>query len=182
MSVASPVIDFIDPSVSPRRIHLRAGVREYHPVDDIYKEVRQLRQDDESLRPYDMFVSAGGNVKKLADGSLRTPRYAIFNNTVVVPANDADHDLRVTGEQLFAPGFGEEPIAGGVAIIDKTPLSVAVNVDYTPAEAEVIVVTVSAALTMQQMRDSAQLAPTDPTAAQPGSLDTKIDNSREPPR
>lgn len=140
MSVQNPVIASIDPVA--RLIYLAPGVRSYHPVDDIYKEVRTLRRLDESLRPYDMFVSAGGNVKKLADGSLRTPRYAIFNNCKVVPDVTASHDLTITGEQLFAPGFGAEPTGTGPAAIDKTPLpnGIDVNVDYRPSEAEVIIV------------------------------------------
>ena len=152
MSVANPVIDYIDPDASPRLIYLKAGVREYHPVTDIYAEVRDLRRNDETLRPYDIFVSAGGNVKKLADGSKRTPRYAIFNNTKVVPDITESHDLTVTGEQLFAPALGSEPIGTGAAAVDKTPLPVGidVNVDYAPAEAEVIEVQVGSGLTIEQ--------------------------------
>lgn len=143
MSVASPVIDYIDATVSPRLIYLLAGVREYHPVEDIYLEVRNLRRTDETLRGFDQFVSGGGNVKKLLDGSKRTPRYAIFNDCKVVPDILVSHDLVVTGEQLYAPVLGAEPIGTGAACIDKTPLPVGVdvNVDYAPAEAEVIVVT-----------------------------------------
>ena len=141
MSVASPVIDRIDPDVNPRLIYLKAGVRSFHPVDDIYKEVRNLRRIDHTLRGYDPFVSAGGNVKKLADGSKRTPRYAVMINSKIVP-DDISHDLVITGEQLFAPSVGSEPTGTGAAAIDKGPLSVGVgvNVDYAPPNAEVIIV------------------------------------------
>lgn len=142
MSVLNPVIDYIDPDSSPRLIFLKAGVREYHPVDDIYKEVRNLRRTDEALRKYDSFVLAAGNDKKLADGSRRTPRYAIFYDCKIVPDTNGSHDLVITGEQLFSPGLGQEATGLGSAAIDKTslPNGVDVNVDYAPAEAEVIVV------------------------------------------
>jgi len=76
MSVAVPVIDYIDPDT--RRIYLLDGVDEYHPLDDIYAEVRNLRRTDESLRKYFVFTQGGGNIPKNVSGTLRTPRYAIF--------------------------------------------------------------------------------------------------------
>lgn len=155
MSVLVPVIDHIDGEA--RRIYLKVGVTSYHPVDDIYKEVRNMRASDTELQKYYNFVSAGGNVKKLADGSRRTERYAIFHDTKVVPW-DANHDLAVLGEQLYSDTVDGGPIASGSACIDKTLLStgVDVNVDYAPAKAEVIVVSTGSAVTAQDKTDIIQ--------------------------
>lgn len=154
MSLAVPVIDYIDGPT--RRIYLKVGVVNYHPVDDIYKEVRNLRALDENLQKFDNFVIGGGNIKKNSDGSRRTSRYAVFQNCKVVPSNNS-HDLAVTGEQLFTDVVGEEPTGSGAACIDKTLLSigVSVNIDYTPPDTEVQVVSTGSAVTEQDKLDIA---------------------------
>lgn len=149
MSVISPVIDHIDGE--SRRIYLKLGVTSYHPVDDIYKEVRYMRRINDALKNFDVFVTAGGNVKKLADGSKRTSRYAIFQNCKVVP-QDVSHDLAVTGEQLYTNIVDGEPIGSGSLCIDKTMLSagVDVNIDYAPPDTEVIVMITGSGLSQEQ--------------------------------
>jgi hypothetical protein len=131
MSVAVPVIDYID--AINRRIYLLAGVTEYHPVTDIYHEVRNLRRTNEALRPYDPFVTAEGNVPKNVAGTKRTPRYAVFQNCKVVLSGDT----LITGEQLLADATGAK-IGSGPDCIDKALSPADAYCDYTPSEAEVI--------------------------------------------
>jgi len=132
MSVAVPVIDYIDPEA--RRIYLLDGVTEYHPLDDIYAEVRNLRRTDESLRKYFVFTQGGGNIPKNVEGTLRTPRYAIFKNCKVV----VSEDTYVTGEQLYADADGNM-IGKGPDCIDHALSPSDAYVDYEPPGSEVIV-------------------------------------------
>jgi len=132
MSVAVPVIDYIDPAT--RRIHILAGVTEYHPIDDVYAEVRNLRRTDESMRQYFMFVQGGGNIPKNVTGTLRTPRYAIFKNCKVVVSGDT----YVTGEQLYADVNGDV-IGKGPDCVDHALSPEDAYLDYEPPGSEVIV-------------------------------------------
>ena len=131
MSVAVPVIDYIDPDT--RRIYLLDGVDEYHPLDDIYAEVRNLRRTDESLRKYFVFTQGGGNIPKNVSGTLRTPRYAIFKNCKVV----ISEDTYVTGEQLYADEDGNM-IGKGPDCIDHALSPTDAYLDYEPPGSEVI--------------------------------------------
>jgi hypothetical protein len=132
MSVSVPVIDYID--TSTRRIYLLAGVTEYHPLDDIYKEVRNLRRTDESLRGFFTYVQGGGNIPKNVSGTLRTPRYAIFKNCKVVVSGDT----YVTGEQLYADADGNM-IGKGPDCVDHVLSPTDAYLDYEPPGSEVIV-------------------------------------------
>ena len=131
MSVAVPVIDYIDPAT--RRIYLLAGVTEYHPLDDIYAEVRNLRRTDESLRKYFVFTQGGGNIPKNVSGTLRTPRYAIFKNCKIVVSGDT----YVTGEQLYADADGNM-IGKGPDCVDHDLSPTNAYLDYEPPGSEVI--------------------------------------------
>lgn len=130
MSVASPVIDHLD--ASTKLIYLGTGIREYHPVDDIYKEVRNLRRLNENLRWFDMPISAFGAVPK--GGGKYTPRYAQFNNGWKVVPEDTSHSLYISGEQITDAG------ESGPACLDTTVLSPGTNViiHYEPPAAELI--------------------------------------------
>ena len=132
MSVAIPVVDYVDPSA--RRIYLLAGVTEYHPLDDIYAEIRNLRETDESLRKYFVFVQGGGNIPKNVAGTLRTPRYAIFKNCKVV----VTEDTYVTGEQLYADENGDI-IGKGPDCIDHALSPTDAYLDCEPPGSEVII-------------------------------------------
>ena len=145
MSVANPVIDHLDPST--KRIFLRAGVREYHPVEDIYKEVRMLRRTDEALRKYNPPVTAAGNVPK--GGGKFTPRYIILHDGWRIVPDNVTHDLVITGEQLTDDG------GSGAACIDKTLLGqdVSVNIDYYPPLAEIILVAAGSGVTDDDKAD-----------------------------
>ena len=133
MSVNDPVIDHLDPAT--KRIYLLAGCREYHPVADIYTEVRDLRRTTEALRQYQMPVTAAGNVPK-GSGKF-TPRYIVMRQGWRIVPEDVSHVLYVTGEQLTAEG------GAGAACMDLTPLSTSskVVIQYEPPAAEIIYVT-----------------------------------------
>jgi len=132
MSVAQPVIDYIDPD--SRRIYLLDGITEYHPLDDIYAEVRYLRRTNEELRKYLMFIQGGGNIPKNVTGTLRTPRYSIFKNCKIVLSGDT----YVAGEQLYA-NEDEDIIGKGPDAIDHELSPENAYVDYEPPGSEIII-------------------------------------------
>lgn len=144
-----PVIGSVDPSA--KRIHLAAGVREYHPVDDLYRELRALRRTDESLRPFEMPLVASGNVAK--GGGKSTPRLVTFRNGWKVVPEDVSHTLSVTGEQITDDG------QSGPAAIDFAPLAATskVVVQYEPPAAEIIEVETGSGVTPQDKADIARL-------------------------
>lgn len=89
-------------SLLEKRIYLKGGVTQYHPVDDIYKELRFIRRVDTSLRVARNPVSAGGALSK--GGGKFTPRYAVFNHGWRVVPQDVTHALYVQGEQITDDG------------------------------------------------------------------------------
>jgi hypothetical protein len=130
MSVLNPVIGQIDPLI--KRIYLASGIREYHPVTDIYAEMRNLRRINENYRWFKMPVSAGGNVFK--GGGKYTPRYAILNFDWRIVPDDTTHALYISGEQITDDG------QSGPACMDTSLLSSGTNVTihYEPPAAEII--------------------------------------------
>jgi len=128
MSVSTPVIDHLD--LATKHIYLLAGCREYHPVEDIYCEIRNLRRTDESKRVFDIPVTAAGAVPK--GGGKFTPRYAIFNYGWKVVPENVDHSLYITGEQITDDG------QSGPACIDTAVLTSSVIIQYEPPAAEII--------------------------------------------
>lgn len=118
--------------LAEKRIYLAAGVRSYHPVDDLYKEMRALRRTDETLRVFPMPLVASGNVAK--GGGKFTPRLVTFNDGWRVVPEDTSHMLDITGEQITDDG------QAGPAVMDFDPLSSTskVVVNYQAPEAEII--------------------------------------------
>lgn len=128
MSVVSPTIDYLD--LASKRIYLLAGIREYHPVDDIYKEIRNIRRLDETMRVFNMPVIAEGAVPK--GGGKFTPRYAVFNDGWQIRPEDVEQTLNIVGEQITDDG------QSGPACIDTTELVSSIIIQYTPPAAEII--------------------------------------------
>lgn len=125
-------------------IYLNLGVVTYHPVEDIYKEVRFIRQQDESLRVMPNPVSAGGNIAK--GGGKYTPRYAILNHGWrIVPANE-NHSLYITGEQITDDG------QSGPACLNTSVLSLdtRVIIHYEPPTSELLQVEVVTEVDLSQ--------------------------------
>lgn len=130
MSVSVPVIDHIDPAI--KRIFLKAGVERYHPVTDIYTEIRNLRRTNEALRPYDMPVTAEGNKPK--GGGKFTSRYSIFNHGWRVVPTTGLPNLYVDGEQITDDG------QSGPECIDFSllPPGTSITVNYEPPASELV--------------------------------------------
>lgn len=126
-----PVIGSIN--LQERRIYLASGVRQYHPVDNIYRELRELRRTNENLRGFDMPVVASGNVAK--GGGRFTPRLATFRFGWRIVPEDISHILIINGEQITDDG------QSGAAVIDFEPLSPTskIIVQYEPPSSEIIV-------------------------------------------
>lgn len=125
------VIDHID---GPNRdIYLSVDTfnGEIHPID-IYKEMRALRRADETLRNFDVFLSAKGNDPK--GGGKFTERYVICNlGTRIVPY-DQTGSLTITGTVITDDG------QEGISCFDKTLLTpgVLVDLNYVPPQVEVV--------------------------------------------
>lgn len=128
MSVSFPVIDYLE--LSTKSIYLLAGVREYHPVEDIYTEIRNRRRVDESMRVFDIPVEAQGNIAK--GGGKYTPRYAIFNDGWQIVPENVDHSLYISGEQITNDG------QSGPACINTGVLTSKVIIQYEPPSAEIV--------------------------------------------
>lgn len=166
MSVANPVIDYIDGAT--RRIYLLAGITVFHPIDDIYKEVRYLRRTIENLQKFDMFCEAGGNIQRV--GNSYTPRYLrLLKGTKIVAGAGVDR-IQVTGD-IFTDDSDDPDI------FDNSLLESSRRIFYTLAapEAEIIVVnteggSIGSALTPQQSTQLTQIH------TRTGRVDTLIEN------
>lgn len=117
-----------------RRIYLASGVTAFHPIDDIYREYRTARRLDESLRVWDPFMVAVGNLPK--GGGKFTPRYLYLLSDdpanvgpVKIVCFDEVNTMTVTGEVLCDDE--SEPF-------DYSTLTNPVVVKYQPPEAEII--------------------------------------------
>lgn len=125
-----------------RRIYLRQGVTEFHPVDDVYKEMRTLRKNDEDLRRWDLFMEAVGNEPK--GGGKSTPRYAkLLDGCKIVPYDESG-TITVLGELLNdTPDTDPE-------VFDLSTLSNAVIIKYAPTNAEIIYITSGSGLSTDE--------------------------------
>lgn len=120
-----------------RRVYLNAaeavgGVLTFHPTVDLYAAYKALRAADESVRPFDAFMAASGNLPK--GGGKFTPRFTtlLAGTKVVIPAGITE--VNVTGELLTDDG--SKPF-------DTSLVTGPCIINYQPAEAEVIKVTAS---------------------------------------
>jgi len=157
MSVASPIIDFIDGPL--RHIHLKSpadwppekiinGVLVWNSVDDIYTEVRHLRRVNEELRHFDAFCSALPLIDR-GEGATTGRGLILLKSTRIVPF-DSDQTQRITGELLSDSG------ESGTRLIKSEILSqgVKVKINYEPPPATEVITIVSNGLTQQQLRDA----------------------------
>ena len=138
-----PVIDYIDGPNRDIYLHADTVGASVHPID-IYTEMRILRRTDESLRKYDVFLTAKGKDEK--GGGKYTERYVIcMNGTRIVPY-DTSHTLTITG--VIITDDGQE----GIACFDRTPLNPAtiVDINYVPPQVEVIEVSSGSGLSQEE--------------------------------
>jgi hypothetical protein len=96
MSVLSPVVDTWDGDT--RRIFLRPGVSAFHWIDDIYKEYRKWRREEEAARKWAPLLRADGNNPK--GGGKFTPRYVTLLSGARVVPYDEDSTIQITGEAI----------------------------------------------------------------------------------
>ena len=131
------MIDYIDGE--NRLVYLDASTvnGSINPID-IYKEMRTLRRTDESLRKYEIFLKAYGNVNK--GGGKSTERYVQTINGATIVPYDTSQVLSVTG--TIITDDGQE----GVYCFNRSLLSASVEVDinYIPPQVEVVEVSTSA--------------------------------------
>lgn len=108
------------------------GILTFHPTVDLYAAYKELRAADESVRPYNAFMRAEGNLPK--GGGKYTPRFTMLleGTKLVIPAGVTR--VNITGELLTDDG--SDPI-------DVSLITGPCRIDYQPAEAEIIRVTTS---------------------------------------
>ena len=115
-----------------RRIYL--ATTDFAPID-LYREYRIRRRTDEAFRTWDPLLEMTGAVSK---GAGRfTPRLmTLLDGAKIVPM-DVSHTLTLTGE-IITDDADLDP-----AIIDTSSLAAAskVQINYQPAEAEIIQIT-----------------------------------------
>jgi len=137
------IIDHIDPV--NRRIYLSSETvdAEVHPID-IYVEMRALRRTDESLRSFDVFLKAYGNVPK--GGGKYTERYVVCQSGTKIVPYDTSHALTITGTIITDDGYE------GIYCFDRSLLSdgVTVDINYVPPQVEIIKVNVGSGLTQEE--------------------------------
>lgn len=128
----STYVDRLD--ITNKIVFIKTDVLSFHPVDDMYTEVRSIRRIDESVRKMDMPVSSQGNEPA---GANFTPRRAVMNNGWRIGIeNTVNGTLSITGEVISDDG-----LAGAQVVkLDYLPSGVSMLVNYTPPSSEVIVV------------------------------------------
>jgi hypothetical protein len=115
-----------------RRIYLASGVTEAHPIDDIYREYRTARANDETFRVWEPFMVAIGHDPK--GGGRFTSRYLLLlddddiGQVKIIPF-DEGATLQITGEVLAQDQT--DPF-------DISTLTNAMVIRYTPPDTEII--------------------------------------------
>lgn len=141
-----PVIDHIDPINRDIYLHADTVGVDLEPMD-IYREMRALRKSDETLRPFDVFLTAKGRDPK--GGGKYTERYVVCNlGTRIIPY-DTSQELTVVGTIIT------DDEQEGTACFDRTPLSPTTQVDinYVPKQVEVIEINTGSGITQQDKDD-----------------------------
>ena len=127
------LIDYID---GPNRnIYLSAStVNTTITPMDIYKEMRTLRANDETLRSFTVFMSAFGNVP--TGPATATARFVQLNNGTRIIPYDTSHELTIVGTIITDGG------QSGIVAFDRTLLSAStvVDINYVPPQVEVITI------------------------------------------
>jgi len=147
------MIDHIDPV--NRLVYLDKSTVNtlVHPID-IYRAMRNLRLTDESLRPFDVFMTMRGAEKKNPSGSKRTERYLVLlGGTYIVPF-DAEGYLTI--DETIISDIGLE----GVECFNRNSLSNRVDINYIPKQVEIITVASGGTGLTQEEHDKLMAIPT----------------------
>ena len=96
--------DFVDRlDVTNKVVFIKDTVTTFHPVDDMYSEVRSIRRVDESVRVMNNPVSSQGNEPA---GANFTPRRAVLNDGWRLGLEyQSNWNLSITGEMISDDGF-----------------------------------------------------------------------------
>jgi hypothetical protein len=140
------LIDHIDGENRDIYLTAESFLSPFNPID-VYKEMRELRRTDESLRKYELFLEARGHER--TGPNTFTERYVIqLKGTRFIPY-DTSHVLTVVGKVLTDDGYS------GVACFDRSPLSpgTVVDINYIPPQVEIIEVNTGSGVTEQDKRD-----------------------------
>lgn len=145
MSIAIPVVQSWDGE--GRRIYLKSGVTSFHPVDDIYKEYRNARRTNESLRKWYPFLKADGNIPK--GGGKSTERYVtLLNGMKIIPFNE-NTAMSVTGEIITD---------NQTNVFDTDLLTEPITIKITPSATEIIYIEIDGgggvSYTLSQIADA----------------------------
>jgi hypothetical protein len=143
-----PVIDYIDGPNRDIYLHPDTVGSTVSPID-IYREMRELRRTDESLRSFTPFMEAKGY--DLKGPGKYTERYMICKDGTRIIPYDVTHQLTING--VIITDDGQE----GIACFDRTPLSgsTVVDINYIPPQVEVIEVVVGGGVgTVQEVADA----------------------------
>jgi len=140
--------DFVDRlDITNKIVFIKDDVVLFHPVDDMYSEVRSIRRVDESVRKMDNPVSSQGNEPA---GANFTPRRAVLNNGWRIGIEFASNwTLSIIGEMISDDGF-----AGAQLVkLDFMPAGISALVNYTPPSSEVITVTTTTTVVTGDIAD-----------------------------
>ena len=158
-----PVIDHIDGPNRDIYLHSDTVGVDVHPMD-IYREMRALRRTDETLRQFDVFLTAQGNLPK--GGGKFTERYVIcMGGTRIIPF-DISHEITVIG--VIITDDGQE----GIACFDRSSLTATtiVDINYVPPQVEVV--RAEAELAAIRSAGFGQVVALDPVGGVPGTGNT----------
>lgn len=134
----SDYVDRLD--MRNKLVFLKKDVFQFHPVDDVYTEVRSIRRVDESTRRVDPQVSSQGNEPA---GAGVTPRRAVFNNGWRLAIEyDANAAVSITGEMISDDGLAGAQIVQ----LDHLPAGVSALVNYEPSVVNSVADVLSAVL------------------------------------
>jgi hypothetical protein len=128
----SDTVDRLD--ITDKIVFIKTDVVTFHPVEDLYREVRSIRHYDESTRVMNNPVSAQGN--EIA-GQNFTPRRAVLNDGWRIGfENPINGTVTITGEMISDDG-----LAGAQLVkLEYLPSGVSMLINYAPPSSEVIVV------------------------------------------
>lgn len=148
----SNIIDRV--SILEKLIYIKKDITNFHPVDDLYPEMRSLRRIDESIRVVDNPVSAQGNEPA---GANFTPRRVVFNNGWLIALDNLSNGiLTIAGEMISDDGKA----GAQLVTMDKLPTGVSMLVNYAPPSSEVITVATGSGVTAGDVVDIANAVDT----------------------
>lgn len=116
-----------------RKIYLKQWVTTFSPVEDIYKEVREMCRTDDSLQKREEFITAWWNIPK--GWWKATPRYAVLMQGCKIVPYDEAGDMTVDWE-IITDNPDVDP-----TIFDLSEMTQVIKLFFKPVDAEIIYIT-----------------------------------------